>query len=349
VLSISILGGWWLRSISAAPHVEIGNSLPLHIGVYVRDRSQNLNAVTFVRKTESGGYEAVFELFGNPIDVLITSNLPEEHNNFKVFESTFLFSTMRSYVLLVNPSPASPTTAEDPYSAGNPFVSASFALPRDAILDERGTFAARLPAVGAFQHSGMQDLGPPYGVVQSPGGDWELHDTGIAQLSDQGLPASTDPSDYGLPDPQHEQLFWDPGDLTSKIDMEGGAAHFVAARIDTNGPSPGVVEGEDVVWNGGFRLSPFLVTTSWDTVESRSRQEFYSGVMLGLASAAFLALAQELPGKLRRVEWMYDERHRRGKHEARTQETAADEDEESPAGEAEHPPGSERCASDGEG
>jgi hypothetical protein len=64
-------------------------------------------------------------------------------------------------------------------------------------------------------------------------------------------------------------------------------------------PADGQLQDNDYVWRGGESLEPTLSLTKLGELKSERDWDFASGIAIGLAGAAAIALAQELPKEFR--------------------------------------------------
>lgn len=271
-----------LSDVTAAP--------PFTLDVYVPDPRQAVDVTLDVFRVDpSGQLRAVLEIGGNAAGVLITSTQPDSpsrgHHAFVKTRPDAVNPALYAFVV----PPGGPRSTQT-----RPLGIAEFDLPTGSVSLDRGTYAARLPALGLYERG--EQFAPAYGVLNPSSSDQRLF---AVSMSRPFSPSpSTDPADYDLPFPHEQHLYWQPAGMTSRVRLEGEAEQVTDSRLDTDVPATGGVVGNDLVWTGGFGLSPFISATHWDAVEARSRWDFYSGVALGLGAAAVLALFQELPERL---------------------------------------------------
>jgi hypothetical protein len=167
------------------------------------------------------------------------------------------------------------------------------ALPDMLMSDEdEGTYVAHLPGI-AFDEYANTD----YPQLSAAGGDFDNGGLPMEMTKvewpgpDSGVPeGDNDPSHYNLPG---RHLLWEPDSLNARVQLQGVAEYLRDAHIDGVAPSSGTLVGDNFVWTADYGITPFVSATKSDKIERRSTLEFYSGVALGLAAAALLALLQE--------------------------------------------------------
>jgi len=260
---------------------------------YVRDRSQSLDIRVDVVQFDDlnrTNYNATLDVVGDPADTLILASEADEVGLFHEITRQRFPDVNWAYVI--------PTDSQVGRSSPtNPNALALFNIPADFVAENRGTFEARLPSIASGE-TGRQDS-PAYGVIGAQ--SQHITVTKVPQapvrFTDK---VSTSPYDYGIPDPKDETLYWEPKSINVSVHLSDESSRIDDSRIDQNSPSSGTVQEPDIVWTGGFGVSPYIIATKYSAIERRSRYEFYSGIALGLGGAALVALVQELPAELPR-------------------------------------------------
>jgi hypothetical protein len=105
-----------------------------------------------------------------------------------------------------------------------------------------------------------------------------------------------------IPGSQHA-LYWPTRLLATEI-LAGARSSLEHARIDSILPATGSLQGDSFVWQGTGSLEPTISATNISAAESQSTSAFYSGIAFATAAAAFIALVQEVPKKIRLSRWI---------------------------------------------
>ena len=156
------------------------------------------------------------------------------------------------------------------------------------IFQDNGSVFGHLPSVAAYSY-----LYPPSAVLE--GG----YDAGTGQLKNVFLagPFST------VPAGEREEVFYAPNFQASYTEV---VQQIVPALGNTQtaymNPSVDGASDADYMWqsNGIDGLEPVFKMIDLNAADSQNQAAFYSGIAFGLAGAAVIALAQEIPSERRK-------------------------------------------------
>ena len=84
-----------------------------------------------------------------------------------------------------------------------------------------------------------------------------------------------------------------PKAMQSSITLLGVGTQLNNSRIDVSTPPGGAVVDDNYRWTGSDTLAPYLNATEFSAADSRSRDDFLSGIAFATAAAALIALLQE--------------------------------------------------------
>ncbi len=293
VLAAATAVGLYWHFSAQAPDAELASRpVPLSLKVYSEDQEASVDLTLTVSPDNGSGSEADLYLAASTTkDLLITASLPDDTASGRRFtelpRSRTDAAAGRKYVAVVS----APDELRELNRAGVLF--ASFRLPPGAITHQRGTYAARLLAVGQGESEAISGV-----AYRSTARADRVEATslylGPAVATEADLEAAeADPS------APVRTSFYVPGTLsTSEILLK---ARDVVAHGDVqlNYPSNGTLEADAFVWRGEFGVSPELTVISREATNRANRDSFLSGVALASAAAALIALVQELPDRWR--------------------------------------------------
>jgi len=171
--------------------------------------------------------------------------------------------------------------------------SADFYLPN--VLEKmRGSVFGKLPAIGNLdQFEGSY----PSMLTEFRPGTTSIEDLIYLPSLKPGQPQTDDSSAYQTINGDPAKLFWRPNVLSITDTLENFTGVIGTQQIDYMTPA-GTVSGENYVWNSSSELQPNFKSTDPEATDSQSNNAFISGIFLGIAGAAAIALIQELPERV---------------------------------------------------
>lgn len=95
----------------------------------------------------------------------------------------------------------------------------------------------------------------------------------------------------------HGKGFWEPKDFSVTEALKGPEPILANEQLDFSSPAADVHSGE-YVWNARQQISPVIKFTNPDASDQLSTYVFVSGIALGVAGAAVIAVVQEAPKKV---------------------------------------------------
>jgi hypothetical protein len=219
--------------------------------------------------------------------ILITSNL----SSYSKRISALPFST--ELPLGAPDSPArNARIYEDEFPAGSGSSELDFEIP-DVLEEAHGSVFGRLPVIGDLD--GQYTAVPAILTESAPDG------RGLADLIYNPLPkniaipdAGDDPNAYQTLHGGHVTLFWTPKVLSITEDLQDIAGILSTQQLDYMTP-PAEFQGQDYSWDTDNELQPNFKSTDPQAIDSQNSNAFISGIFLGIAGAAAIALLQELP------------------------------------------------------
>lgn len=269
--------------VSGGPNISVHVSVALHCGA--------LNGTTSC-VTYPADFLAALNVTVSPPSlshgtILITSNLSSYTNR----TGALPFSTA-----LPLGQPNSPTRNARIYEYEFPVRSGSgeldFEIP-DVLEEARGSIFGRLPVVG--------DLDNQYSVVPTILTESAPDSHRLADLIYDPVPKDMlvpdpgdDPNAYQTLHGGHATLFWTPKVLSITEDLQDVAGILSTQQLDYMTP-PAEFQGQDYSWNTDAELQPNFKSTDPQAIDSQNSNAFISGIFLGIAGAAAIALLQELP------------------------------------------------------
>lgn len=291
--ALALGGGLWFKRLSAAPQPlppEGPDTVINAIDILVDNPDVKVNAVldvySFFDKNRRQTFHADLQVDPRIMsDLLITSNLSATGvgGPFNILKPEP--SSGRPLGVYVPPN-------FPPLDKAGLTTIATFSLPK-VFASSWGTFSADLPDIEEDAEQGSD-----YPVVIAYHANRSDAQLLPIPTEDYRIPASRNPTDYGVQSGTGRKLYWVPANFTAKVTLEDASQYVRDARIDTDIPPNGAEVGMNFVWTGGYGLAPSLSATKWSSIEDRSSDEFYSGLLIGLAAAAALALFVEFPDKL---------------------------------------------------
>ena len=120
-----------------------------------------------------------------------------------------------------------------------------------------------------------------------------------------------DSTEYGTQLGGHATTFWPASNFSVTEDLVDVAQVLGTQQLVYVTP-PGTFDGEDYIWNASnVQLGPVFKSTDPDASAAQSDNAFFSGIFLGIAGGAAIALLGELPGEIPLPNWLA---HRKRTH-----------------------------------
>ena len=117
--------------------------------------------------------------------------------------------------------------------------------------------------------------------------------------------------EYGTQLGGHATTFWPASNFSVTEDLVDVAQVLGTQQLVYVTP-PGTFDGEDYIWNASnVQLGPVFKSTDPDASAAQSDNAFFSGIFLGIAGGAAIALLGELPGEIPLPNWLA---HRKRTH-----------------------------------
>jgi hypothetical protein len=265
-------------------------NISAHVSVTLGCDALNANPTTYC-VTSSSDFLAALKVTVSPPSlshgtVLITSNLSSYTNR----TSALPFSSGLPLGAQDFPPNARIYEYEFPVASGSDEL--DFEIP-DVIEGANGSIFGRLPVVGDMD--GQYSVVPTILTESAPDG------RGLADLIYNPLPNNItdqdpgdDPNAYQTLHGGHATLFWTPKVLSITEDLQDVAGILSTQQVDYMTPSA-EFQGQDYYWNTDNELQPNFKSTDPQATDSQNSNAFISGIFLGIAGAAAIALLQELP------------------------------------------------------
>jgi hypothetical protein len=277
-------GATLLWDLSIPPHVAASEGIKQVIGVYVTNKNARVSiSIQVGYSQDAGKMRVLLDVEGNATRAVVTSTVRDVRGEYHRVSLRSLPGPLyvQGYSLSSRP----------PVMPGEFSSIAEFDIQEGAISDVNGTYTARLPAL-AFDEVGQQVV-PAFSATLAGSPSVRLYD--VAQPKDYRKLGSTNPADYGLPDSATQELYWQPAHLSTSVTLENASSPLDDARIDAETPPNANFISGSLVWTSNAGIAPFVSATKWDAIESRSRWEFFSGLLFGIFAAALFAFLVELP------------------------------------------------------
>ena len=170
----------------------------------------------------------------------------------------------------------------------------SFRIP-SAFQETKGLLFGHLPALGTLEYD-PDSPGPDAAVAlaQDPPGSDIIGDVVYLPYTNPNQPSS-----YMTLENWPTTPFWRPANFSATEVLDDATPFLGSEQIDYMTPSP-TIQGTNYVWQSNTGLEPTFATSDLNVAASQSSEAFISGVAFGVVGAAFIAILQELPKRLKR-------------------------------------------------
>jgi hypothetical protein len=256
--------------------------VPLTVKVYSADPAAAVDlTLTVTPQKDRTSLAQLYVTASTKKDLLLTASLPDittPRARFAPLSAGRTGGASGQYAAVIS----SPAELQRLNAAAELF--ATFRLPVGAITHHRGTYAARLPALGQGESDALA------GVVYRS-------DAAPTQVDAGSI--SPGPALTGDADGPGRTSFYVPDTLSTSESLLQARDVVANGDVEINYPGGGTLESDAFVWRGDYGVSPELTVVSRAARQRANRDAFLSGIALASAVAALIALVQELPDRWR--------------------------------------------------